>query len=64
MIIVVVDPSNWQKKILGLLKQLEHGQDLKLGEGQRITWFVVIGEDLYKCGFSAALLKLLVNAEA
>jgi len=57
-------PKDWISEVRELLRRCDAGEDVKLIERRQALRFVVIGEDLYKRGFTALLLKCLSEEEA
>ncbi|XP_027933467.1 uncharacterized protein LOC114188974 [Vigna unguiculata] len=56
--------ASWIGEVRQLLKKCEAGEEMSPPERRRALRFVVIGEDLYKRGFAAPLLKCLSEDEA
>jgi len=56
--------ADWIGEVRELLKRCEDGEEIRPTERRRALWFVIIGEDLYKRGFTAPLLKCLSADEA
>ena len=54
----------WIGEVRELLKRCEAGEEMRPTERRRALRFVIIGEDLYKRGFTAPLLKCLSADEA
>ena len=61
---VVDRPADWISDVRELLRRSDARKDLKSIEQRRALRFVTIGEDLYKRGFTAPLLKCLSEEEA
>jgi len=57
-------PTDWRSEVRELLRRSDTGEDMKPIERRRALRFVIIGEDLYKRGFTAPLLKCLSEDEA
>ncbi|XP_027936199.1 uncharacterized protein LOC114191222 [Vigna unguiculata] len=56
--------ADWMWEVRELLRRCDAGEEVKPMERQRALRFVVIGEDLYKRGFTAPLLNCLSGEEA
>ena len=56
--------ASWTEEVQQLLKRCEAGEEVSPTERRHALRFVVIGEDLYKRGFTAPLLKCLSEDEA
>ncbi|XP_027927512.1 uncharacterized protein LOC114184399 [Vigna unguiculata] len=56
-------PVDWMSELRELLRRCDAGEDMKQIERRRALRFVTIGEDLYKRGFTAPLLKCLSEEE-
>ncbi|XP_014501831.1 uncharacterized protein LOC106762433 [Vigna radiata var. radiata] len=56
--------SDWRDEIRRLIKKQEDGQSVNSSDSKKIARFVIIGDDLYKRGFSTPLLKCLSQEEA
>jgi len=57
-------PADWRSQFRELLRRSDAGEDMKPIERRQALRFVIIGEDLYKRGFTVLLLKCLSEEEA
>ncbi|XP_027905608.1 uncharacterized protein LOC114165140 [Vigna unguiculata] len=57
-------PADWRSQFWELLRRSDAGEDMKPIERRQALRFVIIGEDLYKRGFTVLLLKCLSEEEA
>ncbi|XP_047180352.1 uncharacterized protein LOC124847013 [Vigna umbellata] len=60
----VSDRPDWRKDIKEIIKRQESGVDVRTIEAKRAARYLLIGEDLYKRGFSSPLLKCISSEEA
>ncbi|XP_022642973.1 uncharacterized protein LOC111242702 [Vigna radiata var. radiata] len=56
--------NDWQDEIRRLIKRQEDELSVDSSESKKIARFIIIGDDLYKRGFSTPLLKCLSPEEA
>jgi len=56
--------ADWRSEVRELLRRSDAGEEMKSIERRQALRFVIIGEDLYKRGFTAPLLKCLSKEEA
>jgi len=61
---IVNRSADWINEVRELLRRCDVGEDVKPIKRRRALRFIVIGEDLYKRGFTASLLKCLSGEEA
>lgn len=61
--ITTSDTNDWRREIKELMRKQDEGQSLKPAETKKIARFVMIGDDMYKRGFSTPLLKCLAKDE-
>lgn len=57
-------PNDWRSEVRELLKRSDVREEMKPIEWRCALRFVIIGEDLYKRGFTTSLLKCLSEEEA
>lgn len=58
------ESTDWRTNMRGLMKKQDDGETLRQSERRKIARFVLIGNDLYRRGFSSPLLKCLAEEEA
>ncbi|XP_047178526.1 uncharacterized protein LOC124845470 [Vigna umbellata] len=60
----VSSEPDWRKAIREIIQRKESGSHIRAVEAKKAARFLVIGEDLYKRGFSSPLLKCVSAKEA
>ncbi|XP_014523638.1 uncharacterized protein LOC106779933 [Vigna radiata var. radiata] len=58
------DTADWRTEIRNLIRKQDRGESLRPADSKRVARFMIIGNDLYRRGFSSPLLKCLAENEA
>ncbi|XP_014498083.1 uncharacterized protein LOC106759429 [Vigna radiata var. radiata] len=61
---ITTDAANWRGEIRELIKKQDDGCSLRPEETKRIARFLLVGDDMYRRGFSTPLLKCVSGEEA
>ncbi|XP_014498356.1 uncharacterized protein LOC106759610 [Vigna radiata var. radiata] len=58
------DTADWRVEVRELIRKQDSGESLCPADSKRVARFMIIGNDLYRRGFSSPLLKCLAEDEA
>lgn len=63
MATTTIDRVDWRTEIISLIKSQEEGRSIPTKDAKRIARYLLVGEELYKRGFSSPLLKCVSQDE-
>ncbi|XP_047168236.1 uncharacterized protein LOC124837005 [Vigna umbellata] len=64
MSVANVEEGDWRSEIRRLMTKQDAGQPVKSADAKKIACYLLVGDDLYRRGFSTPLLKCLGKEEA
>ncbi|XP_014511508.1 uncharacterized protein LOC106770199 [Vigna radiata var. radiata] len=56
--------TSWKEEIIRLIKEPDEGGSLQIEDVKKIARYCMVGDDLYRCGYTTPLLKCLDEEEA
>ncbi|XP_047151560.1 uncharacterized protein LOC124823412 [Vigna umbellata] len=59
-----VGQNDWRKEVIQLMKEQDGGVTLPMKERKKIARYIMVGEDLYRRGYTTPMMKCLSKEEA